>query len=204
MARKTFISYKYSESRLLRDEIVKSLKDDAKYYTGETSISPNMSNQSTNYIKNKLKDMIHSTSVTIVIISPNMKSSNWIDWEIEYSLKRIKRGDRTSGVNGVLGVIMKKNGGYEWFRNQVSKRDGHTSFVTNDEYLYEIIKKNRFNEVRPTYTCEECMTVNSLTGSYISLVSEDDFLKNPEFYIENAYSKSKIESEYKIFKKNIV
>lgn len=27
--------------------------------------------------------MIYSTSVTIVIISPHMKESNWIDWEIE-------------------------------------------------------------------------------------------------------------------------
>lgn len=31
--------------------------------------------------------MMFDTSVTIVIISPNIKKSRWIDWEIEYSLK---------------------------------------------------------------------------------------------------------------------
>lgn len=32
MARKTFISYKYSEAQDLRDEILESLGDDATYY----------------------------------------------------------------------------------------------------------------------------------------------------------------------------
>ena len=36
-----------------------------------------------------------------------MKQSNWIDWEIEYSLKEITREDRTSRSNGIVGVIQK-------------------------------------------------------------------------------------------------
>lgn len=51
--------------------------------TGETSESPDMSDLKTATIRKKLADMIFSTSVTIVIISPHMKESNWIDWEIE-------------------------------------------------------------------------------------------------------------------------
>ena len=107
MARKTFISYKYSEAQNLRDSILEALGDDAQFYQGETSDSPDMTDQSTDYIRNELKDMIYSTSVTIVIISPNMTQSKWIDWEIEYSLKQIKRGDTTSSTNGVVGVVMK-------------------------------------------------------------------------------------------------
>ena len=42
----------------------------------------------TETIKNHLKDMLFDTTVTVVIISPNMKKSKWIDWEIEYSLKK--------------------------------------------------------------------------------------------------------------------
>ncbi|WP_255286642.1 MULTISPECIES: TIR domain-containing protein [unclassified Bacillus (in: firmicutes)] len=34
---------------------------------------------------------MYDTSVTIIIISPNMKKSKWIDWEIEYNLKNINR-----------------------------------------------------------------------------------------------------------------
>ena len=40
MAHKTFISYKYSEAQNLRDRIIKALGDDASYYQGETSESP--------------------------------------------------------------------------------------------------------------------------------------------------------------------
>ena len=91
MAHKTFISYKYSEAQKLRDEIIDALGDDATYYKGETSDSPDLTDTSTENIKNILKDMMYDTSVTIVIISPNMKKSKWIDWEIEYCLKNISR-----------------------------------------------------------------------------------------------------------------
>ncbi|WP_228725589.1 TIR domain-containing protein [Klebsiella pneumoniae] len=87
MAHETFISYKYSEAQDLRDKIVKALGDDAVYYKGETSESPDISNTTVDNIKNNLKNMIFGTSVLIVIISPNMIKSKWIDWEIEYSLK---------------------------------------------------------------------------------------------------------------------
>lgn len=112
MAHKTFISYKYSEARDLRDDIITALGEDASYYQGETSDSPDLTDTSTENIKKKLKDMMYDTSVTIVIISPNMKKSKWIDWEIEYCLKSITRKDRTSHTNGVVGVIMKYNGAF--------------------------------------------------------------------------------------------
>lgn len=38
MARKTFISYKFDDSRNLRDEIIKSLGEDAKFYNGEKGL----------------------------------------------------------------------------------------------------------------------------------------------------------------------
>ena len=42
MVHKTFISYKYSEARNLRDDIIEALGDDATYYKGETSDSPDL------------------------------------------------------------------------------------------------------------------------------------------------------------------
>ncbi|EDY8437772.1 TIR domain-containing protein, partial [Salmonella enterica] len=113
MAHETFISYKYSEAQDLRDKIVKALGDDAVYYKGETSESPDISNTTVDNIKNNLKNMIFGTSVLIVIISPNMIKSKWIDWEIEYSLKEYKRGGTTSRTNGIVGVIMKVNNSYD-------------------------------------------------------------------------------------------
>ena len=51
MGHKTFISYKYSEAQDLRDRIIESLGDDATYYKGETSESPDLTNTSTENIK---------------------------------------------------------------------------------------------------------------------------------------------------------
>jgi len=200
MARKTFISYKYSEAQDLRDKIIKALGEDASYYQGETSDSPDLSDTSTDNIKRALKDMMYDTSVTIVIISPSMINSKWIDWEIEYSLKEITRADRTSRTNGVVGVVIKHLGGYDWLRPKTRNLDGCISISTNDAYLYDIIKKNRFNQNPKVYSCNVCQTVDSLTGSYISLVNEDDFLNDPQKYIENAFQKSQNINNYDITK----
>ena len=87
MAHKTFISYKWSEAQQLRDDIIDALGEDASYYKGETSDSPDLTDTTTDNIKKNLRNMMYYTSVTIVIISPHMKESKWIDWEIEYCLK---------------------------------------------------------------------------------------------------------------------
>jgi hypothetical protein len=197
MARKTFISYKYSEATQLRDVIIQKMGDDARYYTGETSDSPDMTGSKTETIKENLKDMMYRTSVSIVIISPNMKQSNWIDWEIEYTLKRIKRGDLTSASNGLLGVIMKYNGGYDWLISTTKKDDGCSSRSFNTSLLYDIINGNRFNRKgEEKYSCTTCKSYDWLDGSYMSLITEDTFLKDINKYIENAYDKSKIITEF--------
>ncbi len=195
MAHKTFISYKYSEAQNLRDRIINALGNDATYYRGETSDSPDLSDTSTQNIKRVLSDMMYDTSVTIVIISPHMKESKWIDWEIEYCLKNITRKDRTSHTNGVVGVIMKWNGGYDWFKQSSRNSDGCISSSYNESYLYEIIKNNRYNQNPKRYSCPICKTVNALSGSYISFVEEDDFINNPQYYINNAYDKSENDAE---------
>ncbi len=190
MARKTFISYKYSEARDLRDRIIAALGDDATFYRGETSDSPDLTDTSTENIKRNLRNMMYDTSVTIVILSPNIKQSKWIDWEIEYCLKSITRKDRTSHTNGVVGVIMKVNGSYDWLKYSVKEDDGCTVSYYHSEKLYDIINKNRFNQNPPVYSCPTCKCINRLKGSYIAIVEEDEFLANPNYYIENAYQKS--------------
>lgn len=190
MAHKTFISYKYSESQDLRDRIIDALGEDATYYKGETSDSPDMTDCKTETIKKNLRDMMYDTSVTIVILSPNMKKSKWIDWEIEYCLKNITRKGRTSHTNGVVGVIKKVNGGYSWLKYTTTNNDGCSVSNYHDEKLYEIINNNRYNQNPKVYSCTTCKCVNSLMGSYIAFVEEDVFLANPQKYINNAYEKS--------------
>ena len=190
MAHKTFISYKYSEARGLRDRIIAAMGDDATYYKGETSDSPDLTDTTTENIKKNLRNMMFDTSVTIVILSPNIKQSKWIDWEIEYCLKDITRKDRTSHTNGVVGVIMKVNGGYDWFKYMTTKADGCRVQNFKSYKLFDIINNNRFNQDPKIYSCPNCHCINEMTGNYISFVEEDVFLANTGYYIDNAYDKS--------------
>jgi hypothetical protein len=190
MAHKTFISYKFSEAQDLRNRIIEALGDDASYYQGETSDSPDLTDKSTETIKKNLRDMMYGTSVTIVIISPNMSQSKWIDWEIEYCLKNTTRKDRTSQTNGIVGVIMKINNSYDWFKTIKRESDGCTCSYYDNSKLYDIIKSNRFNQNPLQYACNKCKSVNALTGSYIAIIEEETFLNNPQKYIDNAFEKS--------------
>ena len=199
MAHKTFISYKYSEAQNLRDRIIEALGKDAAYYQGETSDSPDLTDTSTENIKKNLTDMMYGTSVTILIISPNMKDSKWIDWEIEYCLKNTTRKDRTSHTNGIVGVIMKVNGNYDWFKYSTDKDDGCSVWNYRLEKVHNIIKNNRGNQSPKKYSCPNCKCIDALTGSYIAFVEEDTFIDNPQKYIDNAYDKSENDAAgYKI------
>ena len=195
MAHKTFISYKYSEAQDLRDRIIKALGDDASYYQGETSDSPDLTDTSTENIKKNLKDMMYDTSVTIVIISPHIKESKWIDWEIEYCLKNITRKNRTSHTNGVVGVIMKVNGAMTGLNTPQLNQMDVLLLIIMIQKVYDIINNNRYNQYPKVYSCNQCKCVNALTGSYIAFVEEDEFLSNPQKYINNAYDKSEKDAE---------
>lgn len=200
MARKTFISYKYSESKGLREKIIDALGDDATYYKGEHNDSRDLSDESNDYIKRYLKDMIFDTSVTILILSPHMRESIWIDWEVEYSLRNYSRDEKTSKTNGVVAVALKVNGDYGWLFNLARKSDGCSVRTYNNESLYDIIRENRFNRIEKKYHCDDCKSYDLLEDSYISIATEDAFLKDPNAFIENAFSKSKIEDQFNLCK----
>ena len=129
-----------------------------------------------------------------------MTESKWIDWEIEYSLREYSRNGKKSKSNGVVGVVMKVDGGYDWLRSTTKHSDGHISTNNDDSMMYEIINDNRFNRNPKVYFCDECKTVDRLSGSYISLIPEDEFLANPDYFIDNAYQKCKTVDKYIISK----
>lgn len=190
MARKTFISYKYSDAWMVRDRIINALGDDASFCKGEDGYSDDLSGFKAATIKEHLKDMIYGTTVTIVVLSPEMMSSQWIPWELEYSLKEIKRGDVCSRTNGIVGVIKKHNGSYSWIKTSVEHWDGCITTSYDSSKMPRIISENRLNQTPKIYACENCKSIDRLTGSYIALIEEEAFLVNPSKYIENAYEKS--------------
>lgn len=201
MARKTFISYKYSESCDVRDRIIRALGDDATYYKGEDGYSQDLSGYAAETIKEHLKKMIYDTSVTIVVLSPEMNDSAWIPWELEYSLKDVKRGDRCSHSNGIVAVVKKVDGSYSWLRRDVVQADGCHTHSFDESKLPKIISDNRSNQEPKEYACNCCKSIDWLSGSYISVINEDDFIDDPSRFIENAYEKSQRLENYRLTKR---
>ncbi len=192
MAHKTFISYKYrdvvenKEKDNLRDRIINKLGDDAKYYLGENSSSPYLGDLKTETIKRKLSDMIYGTSVMIVILSPNIKQSDWMEWEIKYALREQTRQDRKSYPNGIIAVVKKQDYayyGYSWMKKYNGDWD--------ESYLFPVLKNNRNNRTSYSYT---------LSQNYVDIVTEEEFMRNPSKYIEEAFNKSQNIEYYDIAK----
>jgi hypothetical protein len=182
---------------------------------GEDGFSDDLSSYTAATIKRRMADMIHGMSITIVILSPNMSRSRWIPWEIEYSLSEYTRSDRTSHTNGVVCVVQKissiyPNSAYSLLQgnyNWLAQYNYHSVSINtqksnwDESKLFSIIKQNRGNKKSWQQSPLLDMTLyNSLPQDYIEIVAEDEFLRNPDFYIESAYKKSQNASSYNITK----
>lgn len=166
MGRKIFVSYKYIDYDVKEMphvtqptwpcDYVEYIKDkilaDDDIYKGEKS-DEDISSWSDDAIWSHLKGKIYDSTVTIVLISPNMKEprkhqrSQWIPWEISYSVREKTRNDRTSYRNAVLGVILPDSKGlYDYY---------------DKNNLFTILKSN-------------------IDNGYVYVVTWDDFLKYPQ------------------------
>ncbi len=137
MGHKIFVSYKYQDYDVKKiptvmqptcpcdyvDQIQSRILSSDDIYKGEKS-GEDISAWSDDRIWEHLKTKIYDSSVTIVLISPNMKEpyksqrSQWIPWEISYSLRETTRNDRTSHNNAILAVILPdQNGSYTYYHN---------------------------------------------------------------------------------------
>lgn len=186
MGRKIFVSYKYKDNDVKKipnvtqptwpcdyvDYIKDNILSGDDIYKGEKS-DEDISSWSEDTIWTHLKDKIYDSTVTIVLISPNMKEagrlqkSQWIPWEISYSLRETTRSDRTSHNNAILAVILpNKNGTYNYY-----KKDN----------LFPILKEN-------------------IDNGYIYVVDWDDFVKYPNVDIKKAIDNKDSTPTYKIKK----
>lgn len=206
MGRKIFVSYKYADNNVKSlgyeySSILPTLTTARNYvdrleekigidniYKGEND-GEDLSSLSDDSIWNSLKQKIFDSSITIILISPNMKewikpqSSQWIPQEISYSLKNITHNGRTSTTNALICVVLPDRfGSYSYYINEFF---GRTTY--NDSVSFDIIKNNRNNE---KYGC----------GSYIVTVKWDDFIRNFNKYIDEAITHKDNIDNYNITK----
>ena len=220
MGHKIFVSYKYADSdvkqltnswyhdtvRTYVDKLEEYISEASEHiYKGETD-GEDLSGLSDDTIWEKLKDRIYDSTLTIVMISKGMRQTylpdreQWIPWEISYSLKEVSRKNIsgnmvTSSSNALLAIILPDTyGSYEYFTfRKTCCSNPCRSYKTN--FLFEIMHKNMFNIKRPNKKdCNDGSTVYYGDSSYMTTVKWEDFIKNPESYIDKAYDiQSKIE-----------
>ena len=206
MGRKIFISYKY------KDANVRQLEQDNPYHQtivrdyvdvlqillekygnninkGEKD-GEDMSVLEDATIQSLLGDKIYDSSITLVLISPNMKdpllpeTDQWISWAVSYSLREQSRNGRTSKTNAVMAIVLPDaNNSYEYYIKE------HTCPYCNSRTLFtgrlfKVLSVNMFNRYYPTFsTCIHHDANNRPeTGecSYIPSVKWIDFISDVE------------------------
>ena len=139
------------------------------------------------------------------MISPNMReinrsdSSQWIPWEVSFSLKETTRSDRTSHSNAMLAIVLPdRNGSYDYYLTK-NCCDSTTHHI---DKLFKIIRENKFNIKSPNKIfCRECNNYHYFGScSYIKAIKWSDFINSPNNHIEQAIERQTNIEDYEITK----
>ena len=206
MAKKIFISYKHGDTNVYplnnawnsqtakaRDyvDIIESHFESTgdHIYKGERN-NESLAEFKRDTIRGRLADKIYDSTVTIVLISPNMKEwtslekDQWIPWEISYSLREKSRNNIPSKPNAILAVILPdRYGSYEYARSS--------------NFGFEIINKNR-NNLKYSYPSK--MFKSGCSESYILMPTWEQFTSNYNGWIEAALEIRQNIDKYEISK----
>ena len=219
MASKVFVSYKYYDTSVYQDSTLdKIVNPNRGLYAGTIGFvtprsylnelsnvldgyviekweqdSEDLSDFTDETIASKLRDKIYDSSVTLVLISPNMKDKNktedkqWIPWEISYSLCEYGRNGRYSKTNAVIAIVLPDEyNSYDYCIEEKLICDS-TLLKFNNNFCFNIIAKNFFNKKNAVHEyCSICGNIHYVEDDvhYIVYAKWCDFKLNPKIYLD--------------------
>lgn len=219
MGHKVFVSYKYHDYKVenlpgqsystVRDyvDVLEEKLGKDNVYKGEQD-GEDLSHLNEATIWNKLKERIYDSTVTIVLVSKGMKEPNsydksqWIPWEVRYSLCEYSKDQRTSHTNGLLYVVLPDVlGNYDYMiEDKACCSSGCKMFHDND--LFYIMSKNLFNRIEEnSWKCNIGDTVHKADDSYAIMIKWKDFMASDlmmNLMIDLAYQRAQHKSDYEL------
>lgn len=205
MSHRVFISFRFSDGEKYKNELSDIFDDSTEIIN--CSEDEDRSKLSDETIKTYLYSKLKTTSVTIIIITPeavNHKKKDgdvYDDWmydEISYSLE-----DRENNrCNGLVAVYTEEAASSLITKSvhkcDICKKESTINTITDVDNLF---RKNMMN-IKSSYKTNHCEGVyDSDKDSYCSLVSWEDFKKNYVKYIESAIEKSENTHKYELKKR---
>lgn len=97
MSRRVFISYQHNDLDAAKDFSELKWNEHVGFEFHDRNMFNPVNSENPSYVRSKIKEQMNGTSVTVVIIGSRTASSEWVNYEIDESIKR---------GNGVLGIIL--------------------------------------------------------------------------------------------------
>ena len=184
MGHNCYISFK-TEDIGYKEEIQK-WKDSDKVDMIDKSLNTPINSEDEDYIMRKIREDLSDSTVTIFLIGSY--SAENLGWEEQRFIKRELQASLYNGEgntrNGILGVVLPSmyNSIYRGQYTCLSCGENHNTVVLNDTTVIKEFSRNYYlnNHGKCAYYEEDRFCV---------LVKWDDFKKNPNNYIEQAFNK---------------
>ena len=163
------------------------MKDEGKIDFVDKSLNEAIESEDPNYIMRKIReDYLSDSTVTIFLIGSYSKET--LGWNEQQYIKRELQASLFDGEgntrNGILGVVLPNMYDSIYGGNYTCQTCGYVhSYVNiNDNTVIKEFSVNYY--IKPHSGC--CWTEDE---RYCVLVRWDDFVSNPDSYINNAFDK---------------
>lgn len=205
MVTKVFISFRFSDGKKIKDELVDLFDISTEVINRSEDID--RSHMSDETIRDYLYDKLKDTSVTIVLLTPEAISykkdlqgiyDDWLYDELRYSLED-RKNNRTNGVVAIYTDDTKNKilGDSIHYCHHCQQNKSCRTL----KYFDNLVRKNMLN-IKSAYKKNLCNGLyDDDHDSYISLVNLNDFKEEYSKYIQNAKDKRERLNEFNINKR---